>query len=69
MKQIRIKISPTGQIEAETLGMHGKECLKYVTLLEQMTDAVSTDSAFTEDYRTAEQTQTETIVNTEEVKA
>lgn len=54
MKQIRIRIATDGRISAETLGMHGKECLKYVTILERLTDAVCEDSAFTAEYHAAD---------------
>ena len=50
MKQIRIKIMPDGRIEAETLGMQGKQCLKYLMEIERMANAVCTDSEFTPDY-------------------
>lgn len=50
MKQIRIKISSNGSIEAETLGMKGKDCLKYLERIEQMANAVTVDSRFTEEY-------------------
>jgi len=50
MKQIRIKIGNNGTIEAETLGMKGKDCLKYLEKIEQMANAVTVDSKFTEEY-------------------
>lgn len=50
MKQIRIKISNNGAIEAETLGIKGKDCLKYLEKIEQMANAVTVDSKFTEEY-------------------
>ena len=67
MKQIRIKISPDGQTEAETLGMHGKECLKYVTILEKLANAVATDSEFTKEY--TDVSDTAGVTNEEEVHA
>lgn len=50
MKQIKIKIMPNGEIEAETFGMKGKTCLKYIAELERMAKAVATDSDFTREY-------------------
>ena len=50
MKQIRIKIMPDGKIEAETVGIKGKQCLKYLQTIEKMADAVTEASAFTRDY-------------------
>ncbi len=50
MKRIIMKITPTGQIDARTSGIKGTACLSYVRILEQLTDAVSVDSAFTKEY-------------------
>lgn len=61
MKQIRIKIGNNGAIEAETLGIKGKECLKYLEKIEQMANAVTVDSKFTEEYH-----ETEEVLYTEE---
>jgi len=49
-KQIRIKITSNGTVEAETLGMKGKECLKYLNVIEQMANATTIDSEFTKEY-------------------
>ena len=50
MKQLKIKISPDGKIEAETFGMKGKTCLKYIAEVEKMANAVCDDSEFTSEY-------------------
>ena len=50
MKQIKIKITPDGRIEAETFGMKGKTCLKYISEIERMANAVCDDSEFTKEY-------------------
>lgn len=63
MKQIRVKISNNGAIQAETLGMKGKECLKYLERIEQMTNAVTIDSNFTEEYY-----ETNEVLYSEEVQ-
>ena len=55
MKQLKIKISPNGQIEAETIGMKGKACLKYIAELERMANAVTRDSDFTSEYYEVEE--------------
>ena len=44
MKQIQIKIGNNGKIEAKTVGMKGKECLKYIEMLERVSDAVAVES-------------------------
>lgn len=50
MKQIRIKIGANGTIEAETLGMKEKECLQYLSRIEEMANATTIDSEFTKEY-------------------
>lgn len=50
MQQIRIKIGNNGVIEAETIGIKGKKCLKYLEKVEKMANAVTVDSEFTDDY-------------------
>lgn len=65
MKQIRINISPDGEIKAETLGMTGKQCLKFISVIESLTDAVCDDSDYKPEYYvTEEYVETE---HTEEV--
>ncbi|MGN0559703.1 MAG: DUF2997 domain-containing protein [Candidatus Fimenecus sp.] len=49
MKQIQIHIFPNGEIKAETYGMTGKTCLQYISEIERLTDAVATDSEYTND--------------------
>lgn len=50
MKQIKMRILPNGEIEAETKGMKGKTCLKYIAEIERMANAVTQDSEFTKEY-------------------
>lgn len=50
LKQITIKIGTNGTIEAETHGMKGKECLKYLERIEQMANATTIDSEYTKEY-------------------
>lgn len=50
MKQIKIKISNNGVVEAKTLGIKGKTCLKYLEKIEEMANAVAYDSSFTDEY-------------------
>ena len=59
MKQIKIKISKDGEIEAETFGMKGKTCLKYIAELERIANAVTNDSEFTKEYYEQENIITE----------
>ena len=50
MKQITMRIFSNGEIEAETHGMNGKVCLKYIAEIERMANAVTKDSDFTKEY-------------------
>jgi hypothetical protein len=60
-KQLIVQVRPDGSVHAETIGMHGNECLDYIAVLENMLDAQTTDSSFTEAYAqvAAEQETTE----------
>lgn len=50
MKQIQIKILPNGEIKAETVGIKGKKCMKYIPEIERLTNAKVIDSDFTKEY-------------------
>ena len=50
MKQIVFRIKNNGEIISETVGMKGKECLKYVNEMERLANAVTQDSRFTDEY-------------------
>ncbi len=63
MQQIQIKIFPNGEIEAETKGMKGKTCLKYIAEVERMANAVTQDSKFTKEYL---ETQEQEVIQTEQ---
>ncbi len=67
MKTIQMKICQNGEIEAETHGMKGKTCLKYIAEIERISNAITRDSDFTKEYLQTE--ETETIQNIEEVNA
>ena len=49
-KQIKIRVYPDGRIESETFGIKGKDCLKYIKEIEQITDAKTLSSNFTNEY-------------------
>ena len=57
MKQIVVKISPDGIIQAETMNMRGHECQKYIKSIEELTGAVSVDSMYKDEYYEETQTQ------------
>ena len=49
-KQLIVQVRPDGTVHAETLGMYGNECLDYIAVLENMLDAETTASSFTDAY-------------------
>ncbi|MCU1404546.1 MAG: hypothetical protein JWQ43_849 [Glaciihabitans sp.] len=49
-KQLIVQVRPDGTVHAETIGMYGNECLDYIAVLENMLDAETTASSFTEAY-------------------
>ncbi|KPB03422.1 DUF2997 domain-containing protein [Bacillus sp. CHD6a] len=53
-KKIIIEITQDGKILAETLGVKGKECLTYITLLEELLEAETIDSSYTEEFHETE---------------
>ncbi len=54
-KQIQIRISPDGSIHAETQNIKGKQCLKYIQLLEGLLEAQTINSDFTKEYYETEE--------------
>jgi len=53
-KQIKIRVYPDGKIESETIRIKGKSCLNYIKEIEQLTDAKTVQSKFTEEYHQQE---------------
>lgn len=49
-RQIKLKIFPDGQVQAEVQGFRGKKCADYISILEQMLDAEAIDSERTPEY-------------------
>ncbi|POH66716.1 hypothetical protein C3B61_09225 [Cryobacterium zongtaii] len=49
-KQLIVQVRPDGTVHAETLGMFGNECLDYIIVLENMLEAETTSSSFTDAY-------------------
>ena len=49
-KKLKIEILPDGTINAETEGIKGKECLKYIKILETMLESKTIDSEFLKEY-------------------
>ncbi|MGC4750553.1 DUF2997 domain-containing protein [Micromonospora sp. DT201] len=48
--QIVLTVTSAGIVSAETKGLAGSGCLDYITILEDLLDARTTESAYTADY-------------------
>ena len=57
MKQIQVRIYPNGELEAETKGIKGKTCLKYIAEIGRIANAVTRDSDFTKEYLEIEENE------------
>jgi len=57
-KQLIVNLRADGSVAAETIGMTGDECLTYISALEDLLDATTTASSFTDDYAGVSATQT-----------
>ncbi len=63
-KKLKIRLLPNGEIQMETIGVKGKECLNYVKLLQKLVNAKITKTELTDEYY---QTETE-VTNVENVE-
>jgi hypothetical protein len=50
LKTITVRIGKDGKLLAETHGLKGTECLKYVEPLQQLLDAEVVDSEYTNEF-------------------
>ena len=50
MKQIVIKLSVNGTVEAETVGMQGDECQKYLSQIALLTESVPIESLYKKEF-------------------
>jgi hypothetical protein len=50
MSEIIVRIRPNGTVEAVTSGIKGERCLDYVETVEQITDARTVRSHYTDEY-------------------
>jgi hypothetical protein len=60
-KQLRIQIFQDGQIQAEVLGVKGKKCTDYISLLEELLEAEIIDSEYTSEYYQTEEVHLDEI--------
>jgi Protein of unknown function (DUF2997) len=54
-KQLRVQIFQDGQIQAEVLGIKGKKCTDYISILEELLEAETIDSEYTSEYYETEE--------------
>ncbi len=49
-KKIKIRLLPNGEIQMETVGVKGKECLDYIKLLQKLADVKITKTELKDEY-------------------
>ena len=57
-ERIVVRVTTDGEISAETKGIKGPKCLDSIQLLENLLEAVATNSAFTVEYTQASEANT-----------
>jgi len=53
-KQLQVRIYPDGKIDAKTLEIKGEACMDYIKIMEELLQARTVESAYTEEYYQAE---------------
>lgn len=59
-KMLRVAVAADGAVSIETVGFSGPECLDQIALLEDLLDATTVHSRFTEDYHRSNNLNEET---------
>ncbi len=49
-KKLKIRLLPNGEIQMETVGVKGKECLDYIKLLQKLADVKITKTELKDEY-------------------
>lgn len=49
-KKLKIRLLPNGEIQMETIGVKGKECLNYIELLQKLADIRISKTELKEEY-------------------
>ncbi|MFH1150398.1 MAG: DUF2997 domain-containing protein [Actinomycetota bacterium] len=57
--KLEIRISPDGKVQARVKGMNGPRCAEYIEILEQLLDAETVDSTYTDEYYRSETSESE----------
>lgn len=63
-KKLKIKLLPNGEIQMETIGVKGKKCLDYISILKTLVDINITDTKLTDEYY---ETEDDVIIEEENV--
>ena len=64
-RALKVSVAPDGTVTAETIGFTGSACLSQISVLEDLLEATTVRSAFTDEYFAA-QTRSEARVTTRE---
>ena len=67
-KGFRVKIHPDGRVEAKVSGFKGNECAQYISILEDLLDAETVDSEYTEEFLMSSNRLLEAVTQVDEVK-
>ena len=62
MKKLIIQISPDGSIKSRTENIKWKQCMKYMSIVDNLTEARIVDSEFTSEYNETEITETQNVL-------
>ena len=66
-RALKVSVAPDGTVTAETIGFTGSACLCQIGVLEELHEATTVRSAFTDEYFAAQtQTRSEARVTTRE---
>ncbi|MDR2712507.1 MAG: DUF2997 domain-containing protein [Clostridiales bacterium] len=61
-KQLQVRIYPDGKIDAQTLGIKGEKCTDYIAVFEQLLQARTIESSYTNEYYQTEVQETDETV-------
>ncbi|HXF01985.1 MAG TPA: DUF2997 domain-containing protein [Arthrobacter sp.] len=62
-QQLIVTVGPDGAVAAETRHIFGSDCLDYITLLEDLLEAETVSSSYTEDYARSAVTASDYVHN------
>ncbi len=62
-QQLIVTVGPDGTVAAETRNIFGSDCLDYITVLEDLLEAETVSSSYTEDYARSAVTASDYVHN------